>query len=312
MEIKTVSLIGLGALGILLANQLEKTMPAGSFRVIADQNRIRAYEREGVTCNGEALHVSFCDPTDPCEPADLLVIAVKDRALDSAIESVKRHVGENTIILSLLNGITSEEQIGSVFGMDKVLHCVVQGTDGIRIGSRLTYDHRGTISFGELDGSASERINRVATFFERTGIPYEVVTDMRHRLWGKFMLNVGVNQTVAVYETNYGGVQREGEARDTMIAAMREVIPLANSEGIALGEEDLAYWLKILSKLGPEGQPSMRQDLEAKRYSEVGLFSGTVLELAERHGIHAPVNRWLYDRITYIESQYNQAAPGEN
>lgn len=305
MEIKTVAIIGLGALGILYGNQLSKTMEYDDLRIIADQERIEGYQSQGVFCNEDPCNFHYVTPNETAGPVDLLIFAVKDKALAKAITDVRNQVGENTVIISLLNGINSEQRIGEAYGMDKLLYCVVQGTDGIRIGNRLKYQNRGKISFGEkATGIISERVNRVARFFEQTGIPYEVVTDMQHRLWGKFMLNVGVNQTVAVYETSYGGIQEEGEARETMIAAMREVMPLATKEGVSLTEEDLHYWLEVLSKLDPNGQPSMRQDMEAKRHSEVGLFSGTVIALGKKHGIKTPINQWLFDRITYIESLY--------
>jgi len=61
---------------------------------------------------------------------------------------------------------------------------------------------------------------------------------------------------------------------------------------------------KLIKKLSPEGKPSMRQDMEAKRYSEVELFSGEVLELGKKYGVPTPVNEKLYDKIKFIEEQY--------
>jgi 2-dehydropantoate 2-reductase len=145
----------------------------------------------------------------------------------------------------------------------------------------------------------------VEDFFKKIQVPYEVEIDMYKRLWGKFMLNVGVNQTVAVYESNYEEIQKEGKARDTMISAMREVIALSEKEGINLTEGDLNYWLDVLGTLNPKGKPSMRQDLESERYSEVELFAGTVLELGSKKNIATPVNKKLYDRIKLIESNYS-------
>ena len=127
---------------------------------------------------------------------------------------------------------------------------------------------------------------------------------MKKRMWGKFMLNVGVNQTVAVYQSNYGVIQKEGPAREMMIAAMREVITLSEKEGVNLTEEDLAYWLDVLSKLSPIGKPSMAQDVDAKRKTEVDLFAGTVLQFGKKHGIETPVNKELYNRLKEIESKY--------
>jgi 2-dehydropantoate 2-reductase len=305
MEIKTVSIIGMGALGILFGNHLSKKMPKENLRIIADKDRIKKYENNHLYCNGEQCNFHYMTPEELCKPADLVIFTVKYNGLENAVQAVKNHVGENTIILSALNGITSEAIIGQAYGMDKVLYCVAHGMDAVKVGNKLSYDHMGMLSFGEREsGIMSQKVKMVADFFEKTEFPYEAVTDMNKRLWGKFMLNVGVNQTVAIYKSNYGEIQRKGKARDTMISAMREVIDLSEKEGINLTEEDLIYWLDILDKLNPEGKPSMGQDMEARRYSEVELFAGTVLQLGRKYGISTPVNKELYGRIKFIEGQY--------
>jgi 2-dehydropantoate 2-reductase len=305
MEIKKVSIIGLGALGILFGNHLAKRMPKEDVRIIADRKRIDKYKEEHVYCNGELCDFHYVTPEEPCEPADLLIFTVKYEGLYDAILAVQHHVGKDTIILSALNGITSEGIIGQVYGLDKILYSVAQGMDAVKVGNKLTYDHMGMLCFGDQKpGGISDKVKSVAAFFDKIDLPYEVDTNMNNRLWGKFMLNVGVNQTVAVYKSNYGEVQREGEARETMIAAMREVITLSEYEGVNLTEADLNYWLNVLAALSPEGKPSMAQDLEARRYSEVSLFAGAVLEMGEKHRLPTPVNKKLYDAIRSIESTY--------
>ncbi|ODA41662.1 ketopantoate reductase family protein [Desulfosporosinus sp. BG] len=305
MEIKKVSIIGLGALGILFGHHLTKRMPKADLRIIADQARIRKYENDFVYCNGERCEFNYLRPEDIGEPADLLIFAVKYDGLSDAIQAVKNQVAEHTIILSALNGITSETIIGQTYGMEKILYCTAQGMDAVKVGNRLTYDHLGMLVFGEREpGLISQRVKQVAQFFESMAVPFEVATDMNKRIWGKFMLNVGVNQTVAVYESNYGEIQKKGAPRDTMIAAMREVMVLSEKEGINLTETDLEYWLNVLDPLSPEGKPSMRQDMEAKRLSEVELFSGAVLELGRKYNVATPVNEELYRRIKEIEAKY--------
>ncbi|MEH7255216.1 ketopantoate reductase family protein [Neobacillus niacini] len=305
MEIKKVTIIGLGALGILFGNHLAKRMPNGDLRIIADEKRIQKYKNDHVFCNGEKCNFHYVTPEESCEPADLLLFTVKYEGLHDAIQAVKNHVDENTIILSALNGITSEAIIGHTFGRERILYSVAQGMDAVKVGNKLTYDHMGMLCFGDQKpGIISESVKRVAAFFEKMDFPYLIDTNMDKRQWGKFMLNVGVNQTVAVYKSNYGEVQREGEARETMIAAMREVIALSEYEGINLTEADLNYWLSVLATLSPEGKPSMAQDLEARRNSEVPLFAGAVLEMGEKYQVPTPVNQKLFDTIKAIESTY--------
>ncbi|GAB3794103.1 ketopantoate reductase family protein [Virgibacillus kimchii] len=304
MEVKNVSIIGLGALGVLYGHHLSKKMPKENLRIIADQERIEKYEREGIYCNGELCDFQYVTPEQNVEPADLIIFAVKYNGLQDAIHAAKNHVGENTVFLSTLNGITSEEAIGTYFGFDKLLYCVAQGMDAVKEGNRQSYHNFGTLVFGEKEGIDTPKVKRIADFFKAMDMPYELDENMIKRQWGKFMLNVGVNQTVAVFASDYGEIQKEGKARDMMISAMREVMTLSRYEVINLGEEDVQYWLDVIGKLSPQGKPSMRQDTEAKRKSELELFAGTVIEMGKKHGVETPVNDELYRRIREMEQAF--------
>jgi len=308
MQINTVSLIGLGALGIMFGRHLSLRMPKKDLRIVADPERIEKYKRDRVFSNGIACDFNYVSPDVKDSPADLLIFTVKYSGLNDAIEFAKKQLGPNTIVLSLLNGISSEEIIARSYGADNILLSVAQGMDAVKAANKLTYHHMGMICFGDREpsGEPSEKVRTVARFFDKVGIPYEIADDMKKRLWGKFMLNVGVNQAVAVFECDYGGILKEGPARSTMIAAMKEVMMLSEKENINLTQADIDYWLCVLEGLSSEGKPSMRQDLEAGRPSEVELFAGTVLSLAGKHGLECPVNQMLYDRIKQTERGFNK------
>ena len=305
MEIKTVSLIGLGALGILFAHQLSAHMEPGTLKIVADRDRIERYTREGVFCNGERCRFEYAAPEEKAKQADLVIFAVKMNGLADAIQAISNHVGPDTIILSLLNGVSSEEIIGQTYGMNNVLLCVAQGMDAVKVGNELTYHNAGQLSFGDIvSDTVSEKVKAVERFFQKTALPHEVVTDMPKRLWSKFMVNVGANQTTAVYRCNYAGIQKDGKYRDTCVAAMREAAALSEKEHINLTQQDINYWLNVIDSLSPDGKTSMQQDVEAGRHTELELFSGTILSLSKKHGVPCPVNQMLYDEIKAIESRY--------
>ena len=304
-EIKTVAIVGLGALGTLFGNILSKGVAPGGLRIVADKGRIAKYEQEKLYSNGEACTFTYVDREAQTGPADLVLIAVKSLQLEDAIATIRHQVGEDTVILSLLNGITSEGVIAQAYGMEKVVPCVAYGMDAVKVQNRLTYQNAGKLCIGPLSGGpVPEKVRRVERFFRAAGVPHEVDVHMNKRMWGKFMLNVGVNQTVAVFGPDYAAIQQQGAQRETMIAAMREVIALSALEGAGLEEQDLHAWLAVLAGLNPQGQPSMRQDVEARRPSEVELFSGTVLRLAKKYGLPVPVNTMLYQRISAMETGF--------
>lgn len=305
MKIKTVAVVGLGALGIMYAKYFTDKLSKENVRVIANQDRIERYKKSGIYCNGQVCDFNYVLPETVGKPADLVLFCVKFNQLKQAIEDAKQQVGEDTIIISALNGISSEEVIGKVFGFDKMLYCVAQGMDADKLDNKMNYTHMGKLAFGEKDNTVrSEKVTAVRDFFDSVDFSYEIPQDMNHKMWGKFMLNTGVNQTVAVFETNYGGIQVEGEPRKIMIDAMREVIALSEKMGINLTEKDLTYWLDVLSTLNPLGIPSMRQDMLAGRRTEVELFSGTAIALGKQYQVPTPVNDWLYKKVQEMEKNF--------
>ena len=299
---QTVGIVGLGALGVLFG---ERLLSGGAdVSVIADEARVQRYRRDGVLCNGEPVAFAYKTPAQ-AEPVDLLIFATKESGLRGAMDTAEGFIGENTLILSVLNGVSSEETIAARFGEKNVLYCVAQGMDAVKTGSALTYAHAGVIVLGEKEpGAISPRVQQVADFLNAHGVTAQPVGDMVRRQWGKLMLNVGINQTVMVFEGDYGTVQRSGKPREIMLAAMREVQKLAELEGYPVSDEEFDGWVRLGDSLSPTGKPSMRQDGEAHRKSEVELFAGTIIRRAERFGLDVPVNRWLYDTVKKMEAAY--------
>ncbi len=302
--IRTVGIVGLGNLGILFGKQMTDRSPMGAVRFIANRKRIERYERDGIFCNGEKLALAYSDCDTNEETVDLLIYAVKYSSLPQAIADSASYVGENTTILSLLNGVVSESDIGRAYGVDKLLYTVAQGMDGVMIGNQLTYHSQGMLCIGEYDGIFSQKLRDVVAYFEATGVPHEVRSDMAHHLYSKMMLNAGVNQVVAANRGTYAIVQKPGAQRDRMGQAMEEVARVAAFEGITLTKEDMAYWFDIIDKLNPDGKPSMAQDIDNKKPTEVALFAGTVCRLGRKYGMPTPVNDQLLKEIQTLESNY--------
>jgi 2-dehydropantoate 2-reductase len=270
--------------------------------VLADAGRIERYRREGVTFNGETVNFRFATPEE-AKPADLVLFGVKYNALEAAMTTAAPAIGENTVLVSLLNGIISEDVLNERWP-GQVLWEVSTDMDATRVGRALICQARGKIQIGERDGQMTPRLSAVADLFQRAGITTEVRQDILYKQWFKLMVNVGVNQAAAAFDVTYGGLAQEGEARQAMLAAMEEVIQLSALEGCPLPADAATGWVPLLDTFNPTGMPSLRQDVLAKRPTEVELFAGTILRLASKHGLSCPVNQMLYDRIRAIEAAY--------
>lgn len=302
-QIRQAGILGLGALGILFGHQFAKTLGEENVFVLGDQDRLARYQEMKITSNGEPCRFQF---KEQVENIPLLIVAVKATALEEALETARASVGRDTIILSVINGISSEGIIGDALGHEHVIPCVAQGMDAVKSGPALTFSKMGELCVG-IPQDQPEKLpllDAVTELFDRTAVPYTREPDILRRMWCKWMLNVGLNQVVMAEKGNYRTVQEPGPARERMKAAMREVISLAQKEGILVTEKDLEAYVDLTDTLSPEGMPSMRQDGLAGRPTEVELFSGTVLRMAEKWGLDTPVNRQLYRQVKAMEKEF--------
>lgn len=303
MSKKTVAIVGLGALGILYGQHLTEALGKERVRIIVNQERKDRYTKNGIRLNGKPCEFNFVLEDEYTSPADMIIVATKSLTLESGMESMKNQVGNHTTILSLINGITSEDILGERFGHEKVIPTVAIGMDATREGYEVRSQVKGWLQIGVDDSSKAERLSLVQDIFDEAEFPYEVEEDIELKIWQKFVMNVGVNQVVMVKDGTYGSVQTGGEHHELMIDAMHEVIPVAQAEGVPLKEKDIQNVVSIIDSVDPNGMPSMRQDGLAKRPTEVELFSGTILAKSKEHGLTSPVNEYLYKEVKRKEAK---------
>lgn len=300
-EINYVAILGAGAMGAAYASRF---FDASSFRttLVARGPRYDRLKADGLVVNGKHYAIPVVHPDEAATVADLVIVAVKNHNLPEAIHDLVNVVGEETTLISVMNGLDSEEYLGSLYGKEKVLYAIAVAIDAVRDGNSVTYTNPGKIYFGEAHNvRPTERVQRVREAFARAGILSETPTDMIRMLWWKFMVNVGVNQASAVMRAPYEAFQSSPDAQGLMETLMREVIALARRIGVNLGEQDLREWYTVLKTLSSHGKTSMLQDIEAGRKTEVEVFAGKVAELGETHGIPTPVNETLLRIVRVLE-----------
>lgn len=287
-EIESVALIGLGAIGTVLAAQFLKTMHR-QFSVIADTNRQQQLRQNGIIFNGERCDLDFAEG-----PQDLILVATKATGLSEALDTIAPFVGPQTLIISLLNGIDSEDTVTERFGKEHVLYSYFLGHPSMREGNRITHDGNYQIYFGEATnrpGALSDKVTAVKRVFDKTGIPYKIPEDMISALWQKFVINIGCNQTTALLRRPYGHLQRNERAMALAVGMMTEAQRVAERLEIAGAQDMVRRAVEVIESMNPEGKSSMLQDVEAGRTTEIDIFAGTLCRLADRLHIPVPLNR---------------------
>ena len=301
-EIKNVLVCGIGAVGSIYADKIEKFTPQ-NLRVLVDEARLERYKKNPTVFNGRVLDFNYILPNDTSFKADLIIIATKFDGLNDVIKNIKNFVYDDTVILSLLNGVTSEKIIAKTYGREKLLYSYFIGHSAIRDGRNITHDDVNTIVYGSENSNDFENVERIQDFFEQAGINYLIPDDIIHSLWLKYMLNVSANQTTAILRMNFGEMLENDKCMDFAINVMKEVQAIAKAEGVCNTESMINETIEHLHTMIPEGKTSMLQDVEAERKTEVEMFAGTVIKLGKEFGIPTPYNKIIKEMIEIIHRQ---------
>ncbi len=301
-EIKNVLVCGIGAVGSIYADKIEKFTPQ-NLRVLVDEARLERYKKNPTVFNGRGLDFNYILPNDTSFKADLIIIATKFDGLNEVIKNIKNFVYDDTVILSLLNGVTSEKIIAKTYGREKLLYSYFIGHSAIRDGRNITHDDVNTIVYGSENSNDFENVERIQDFFEQAGINYLIPDDIIHSLWLKYMLNVSANQTTAILRMNFGEMLENDKCMDFAINVMKEVQAIAKAEGVRNTESMINETIEHLHTMIPEGKTSMLQDVEAGRKTEVEMFAGTVIKLGKEFGIPTPYNKIIKEMIEIIHRQ---------
>jgi 2-dehydropantoate 2-reductase len=303
LSIKKVAIAGAGAMGSAYAAML---MDAKHFSVsfVARGERYNRLNERDLLVNGKTYQISVEHPDKITEQADLVLVALKHHHLPDAVEDIKALVGKDTIVLSVMNGLESEEIIGDVCGPEKVIPAIAVGIDAVREGKYFHYSNPGTIIFGAgFHNVDIKKLMRLKEALNRASIRNEMSHDILRVMWWKFMINVGINQASAVLRAPYGVFQSCPDAAQFMRMLMMEVINLAVILDIDLTEKDIEEFIPMLKSLSPAGKTSMLQDIEANRKTEVEVFAAKVVSLGKEHGVPTPVNEAVLCIIKVLENQ---------
>jgi 2-dehydropantoate 2-reductase len=296
-RLENICIAGVGAVGIIIADRMTERLGKGRVRVVADQARIARYREQGLFLNGKKEDFNYLtyDQSRELQSPDLVIIATKNLQFGDVIGGLENQIKPGCIMISLLNGIVSEEILKNAFPSAHVLYSFARGINSEHVGNHVSCNSFGCTYTGEEDGILSNELEAVRNLFVDCGLNIETPSDILHQLYSKFALNSAFNTVSAICMAGYGDFSSCHELEELIDEAFLEVkaVSLAHA-GVRLTDEDWSDTKKMIASLEYEGKTSMYQDMEASRPTENKWFTGTVVELGKKYGIPTPVCRSLY------------------
>jgi 2-dehydropantoate 2-reductase len=311
-----VTVFGAGAIGGLIGGTLARAGVEVS--LVARGAHLDAIRREGlqVVQGGERFRQAVPASADPRDfgSQDVVILTVKAPALPSAIAALPPLLGPATIVVPAINGIpwwyAEGEPLQSVDpggvlarGVDRarILGCVVYAAASVpEPGTVALHGSNNLFYLGEPDGPRSERLDEVASLFDRAGLRAMVTEDIRGQIWAKAWGNAAFNPLSVVTEAGMGDLCADPHLAPGLHTIMAEIRDVAAAQGVPM-PMSVEERVRVAERLGAF-KTSMLQDFEARRPLELDAILGAVIEIGHRSGIAVPALETLYG-LAYMRAK---------
>ncbi len=303
-----VAVIGAGAMGSLFGALLAE---AGNGVCLIDiwDEHVRAInaaglviEKEG-TCRTVALQAT----TDPgaVGTVELAIIFVKATHTAAAVETARSLIGEAGLVLTLQNGLGNADTIAEVVAERRVLAGTTAHGATLLGPGRIRHAGVGPTVLGTWSrySEGSGEVQRVVEEFSRAGIETVLAEDVRQALWGKLLINVGINAITALTGIRNGQILDLPATGELSRAAVEEAVAVARACGVTV-REDVAEHVLAVAAATAANRSSMGQDVDNRRLTEIGAINGAVVREARRAGLAAPVNQTLAALVETLQAHY--------
>lgn len=300
MKIQSVAVLGAGAVGSYVIWGLSEKNDI-KLGVIAEGERAERLKK-GCKINDVTYYPEVWTPQE-AHGVDLLIVCIKYGALPGALDSIRAIVGENTIVMSLMNGVDSEDIIAEAVGASHMIYSVIKVAshkegDGYYFVAQTTIG----IIFGELQAPyESERVQAIEALFADTGIHYRSTEFAREEMWSKFRLNVCNNLPQAILGAGVGCYADSEHMKAISDGLRSELEAVAAAKGIDMSKIETSS--KHGSPVRSSAKFSTLQDIEAGRHTEIDMFSGALMRMGKEFGIPTPYNEYTYHMIKALEEK---------
>ena len=304
-----IYMIGAGAMGGVYGGLLAR---AGCDVTLIDprEDHIAKIRSDGIVIEGvRGTHTvrvaAQCDHRG-LVPAALAIIFTDANATREAARTARELLQPDGFALTLQNGIGNVEALVAELGSHRVIAGVSMNSAANPAAGRSAYTNVGMTSVGELDGADTPRLRNVAALLNKADIPTEIIPDPMNWIWGKFVLNCGVNALAAITGLRSGEMYRTPEVSALQDRVIDEILAVVERKKLRLPEKDPRKKIKDHCRIR-YNKPSMMQHIEQGRRTEIDALNGALVREAKTLGIATPYNEAVVAVVKGLEKSRRQA-----
>jgi 2-dehydropantoate 2-reductase len=302
-----IAIVGPGGIGCLFAGLLSQ---GGHDVWLVDRHADRAHllDRRGIWISGVSGEFrspvrATAQPRD-VGPADLVLISVKSYDTAGAALTAQPLIAAEGTVLTLQNGLGNLELLQRMLGAERVIAGVTSQAATLIAPGQVHHAGLGMTIVGEPSGELSERLTAIEAALSEARIQVELTTQLASVLWGKLVVNAGINAVATLAQVRNGGIMESASLRQVLRSAVSEVEQVAKARQIRLPQPDMVLHAEEICQRTANNLNSMLQDYYRQRRTEVDAINGAVVREGAAAGVPTPTNRALADLIRGLEETY--------
>ena len=297
--------VGPGAMGCLFAGHLKR---AGHPAVILDyrEDRANLINGNGITLEGVGGDFNIRVPAVAGKPSrkfDVALICVKAYQTDEVARTLSSWLDPDVVVLTLQNGLGNLEALRNSFGDARVLGGVTAEGATLLGPGHVRHAGRGPTIIGPAGPAHGPAANIVSAFAD-AGFDIRMVDGVEDLIWGKLIVNVGINALTAITRLKNGRLPNIPGTHQVMKEAIGEAVRVADAAGINLPYPDPVKRVEEVCVGTADNIASMLQDILAQRATEIGFINGAIVREGRRLGIPTPVNLTLSSLVEALQDSY--------
>jgi 2-dehydropantoate 2-reductase len=306
--IQRVCVIGAGSIGSLFAGHLAQVVDVSV--LTRRQEHADTLNRDGLRVTGRSdLHAAVQAAADPdaLAPFDLGIVATKAGGLEDAAAALEGRFPE-ALVMTTLNGLGAEEVVRA-HGDWPIVSAVTFMSGTKHSDSEVEYVLDTATWMGPYEDTPLERVEEVGDLVRRSGLEAEVFADLRPAQWSKLIFNATVNSVAALtglrHDHHFADEEAPGDLGHLVHGLVDEGKAVAAAAGIELYEDPWEMNVHATQR-GSAHYPSMLEDVESRRPTEIDLITGSLVREAGRHGVPVPLHTALYRLVKAKEESWRE------